>query len=96
MISCEALFNVFNEKGITFFPSNMAIGTSRQEEFAFQAGRITAKELRAMGVHMNLAPVADIHRNIINDIIGDRTNPGVIRIGLICTITIGIKITGDY
>jgi beta-N-acetylhexosaminidase len=64
------------EKGITLLPGAMAIGATRSEEFAFQAGRITGEELRAMGIHMDLAPVADINTNKDNDIIGDRSFGG--------------------
>jgi beta-N-acetylhexosaminidase len=64
------------EKGITLLPSAMAIGATRSEEYAFQAGRITGEELRAMGIHMDLAPVADINTNKDNDIIGDRAFGG--------------------
>ncbi len=64
------------EKGITLLPGAMAIGATRSEEYAFQAGRITGEELRAMGIHMDLAPVADINTNKDNDIIGDRSFGG--------------------
>ncbi len=64
------------EKGVTLFPSNMVIGATRSEEYAFQAGRITGEELRAMGIHMNLAPVVDINQNIRDDIIGVRSYGG--------------------
>lgn len=64
------------EKGVTLLPGAMAIGATRSEEYAFQAGRITGEELRAMGIHMNLAPVADINTNKDNDVIGDRSFGG--------------------
>lgn len=64
------------EKGITLLPSAMAIGATRSEEYAFQAGRITGEELRAMGIQMDLAPVADININKDIDIIGDRSFGG--------------------
>lgn len=64
------------EKGVTLLPSNMVIGATRSEEYAFQAGRITGEELRAMGIHMNLAPVVDINQNIKDDVIGVRSYGG--------------------
>lgn len=76
------------EKGVTLFPSNMVIGATRSEEYAFQAGRITGEELRAMGIHMNLAPVVDINQNIRDDIVGVRSYGGdtelVSKLGLQC------------
>lgn len=69
------------EKGVTLLPGNIALGQTRNAEFAFQAGEITASELRAMGIYMNLAPVVDVNTNLKNDIIGDRSfggNPDIV------------------
>lgn len=64
------------EKGMTRFPSAMALGATRNADLAYRAGLVTGRELRAVGIHMNLAPVADIHRNTENDIISDRSFGG--------------------
>jgi beta-N-acetylhexosaminidase len=64
------------EKGITLFPGNMSLGQTRGAPLAYAAGKVTAEELRAMGVNMNLAPVVDVHTNINNDIIGSRSFGG--------------------
>jgi len=61
------------KRGITVLPSAMALGATHKEEYAFQAGRITGEEMRAMGINMVLAPVADVHNNDDNDIIGTRS-----------------------
>lgn len=58
--------------GITVFPSAMALGASGREEDAAAVGRITAVELRALGVNTNHAPVLDVNSNVENPIIGIR------------------------
>ena len=60
------------EKGVTLLPGAMGIAATGNSENAYRAGEITGRELRAMGVVMDLAPVADINTNEENDIIGDR------------------------
>jgi len=56
----------------TVFPSAMAIGATGSVQFAEQAGAITARELRAMGIVVNHAPVLDVNTNVENPIIGAR------------------------
>lgn len=58
--------------GTTVFPHAMAFGAAGKMEYAEQFGRITAKESRAIGVHWNLFPVADVNSNPANPIIGTR------------------------
>jgi beta-N-acetylhexosaminidase len=60
-------------EGATLFPPLMAIGAADSEELAFQMGRITAVEGRAMGIHQALAPVADVNINPLNPIINTRS-----------------------
>ena len=59
-------------KGFTIFPSNSAVGSTGVPEFARQNALTIGKELRAVGVNMNLAPVVDINSNPLNPIIGSR------------------------
>jgi beta-N-acetylhexosaminidase len=59
--------------GATRFPRAMALGASGDERLAFEAGRITAIEGRAMGVHLNFAPVADVNNNARNPVINTRS-----------------------
>jgi beta-glucosidase-like glycosyl hydrolase len=59
--------------GATRFPRAMAIGAAGDEQLAFEAGRITAIEGRAMGVHVNFAPVADVNNNARNPVINTRS-----------------------
>lgn len=57
----------------TCFPSAMAFGATRSEALVAAAAGITARELRAVGVHMNLAPVLDVNTNPQNPVIGRRS-----------------------
>lgn len=59
--------------GATRFPRAMAIGAAGDEQLAFEAGRVTAVEGRAMGVHVNFAPVADVNNNPRNPVINTRS-----------------------
>lgn len=59
--------------GATELPGNMALGASRDERLVYQAGEITAKELRAIGIQMNLAPDLDVNVNPDNPVIGVRS-----------------------
>jgi beta-glucosidase-like glycosyl hydrolase len=59
--------------GATRLPRAMAIGAAGDEHLAFEAGRITALEGRAMGVHVNFAPVADVNNNARNPVINTRS-----------------------
>ncbi|EKP94245.1 beta-glucosidase-like glycosyl hydrolase [Thermaerobacter subterraneus DSM 13965] len=57
----------------TEFPGNMALGAARSPQLAHQAARMTARELRALGINMNLAPVLDVNVNPSNPVIGVRS-----------------------
>ncbi|MCA9420841.1 MAG: beta-N-acetylhexosaminidase, partial [Nitrospira sp.] len=56
----------------TIFPPAATVAQPGSTELAYQAAAVTAKELRAVGINMNMAPVLDIHTNPSNPIIGDR------------------------
>ncbi|MBL8008405.1 MAG: glycoside hydrolase family 3 C-terminal domain-containing protein [Ignavibacteria bacterium] len=57
----------------SIFPSNMALGATRNPELAYKMGFQIAKECRTIGVHQNYAPVADINNNSLNPIINVRS-----------------------
>jgi len=63
----------FRLKEVTDFPHAMAFGATGNAEFARQAGRITAQESRAIGVHWNWFPDADVNSNPANPIINTRS-----------------------
>lgn len=62
--------------GTTVFPHAMAFGAAGSLDYAEEFGRITAQESRALGVHWNLFPVADVNSNPANPIIGTRAFGG--------------------
>jgi beta-N-acetylhexosaminidase len=59
-------------KPFTIFPPCDLLGRCRSSELAYAAAATTAKELRAVGVNMNMAPVLDVNSNPANPVIGDR------------------------
>ena len=63
----------FRIMGATAFPRAMAFGAARDEKLAFEAGRVTAEEARALGVHVNFAPVVDVNNNPRNPVINTRS-----------------------
>ena len=59
--------------GATRFPSLMAVGAAGEPALAYEMGRITALEARAVGVHVPFAPVLDVNNNAENPIINVRS-----------------------
>jgi beta-N-acetylhexosaminidase len=59
--------------GTTNFPHAMAFGADGNLEDAETFGRITAQESRAIGVHWNFFPDADVNSNPANPIINTRS-----------------------
>jgi beta-N-acetylhexosaminidase len=59
--------------GTTNFPHAMAFGADGKLEDAENFGRITAQEARAIGVHWNFFPDADVNSNPANPIINTRS-----------------------
>jgi beta-N-acetylhexosaminidase len=59
--------------GPTMFPHAMAFGAAGKVEYAEQFGRITAQESRAIGIHWNFFPVADVNSNPLNPVINTRS-----------------------
>ncbi len=62
--------------GGTPFPTQMGIGAGGREDDAYQMGRVTALEGRAVGIHLAFAPVADVNSNPNNPIINTRSFGG--------------------
>lgn len=63
----------FRMEGATNFPRAMAFGAAGDPRLAFEAGRITAVEARAIGIHVNFAPVVDVNNNPRNPVINTRS-----------------------
>jgi beta-N-acetylhexosaminidase len=59
--------------GATVFPPAMAFGGDGKAGDAEEFGRITAQESRAIGIHWNFFPVADVNSNPANPIINTRS-----------------------
>ena len=59
--------------GATAFPTAMAIAATGRDEDAFAVGRAIAEEARAVGIHINFAPVVDVNVNPNNPVIGTRS-----------------------
>jgi beta-N-acetylhexosaminidase len=57
----------------TKFPPPMAIGATGDPALAYEMGRITAEEARAVGIHLAFAPVVDVNNNPDNPIINVRS-----------------------
>ena len=59
--------------GATAFPYIMAAGATGDERDAYTIGRVAALEGRAVGIHVNFAPDADVNNNPLNPIINTRS-----------------------
>ena len=59
--------------GTTVFPHAMAFGGDGKMEDAERFGRISAEEARAIGIHWNFFPDADVNSNPANPIINTRS-----------------------
>lgn len=65
--------NAIELGGAVSFPYPMAIGATRDTTLAYEMGRATAVEGRAMGLHMAFAPVLDVNNNPRNPVISTRS-----------------------
>lgn len=59
-------------QGFTTFPAASRVAACHPPDAAYEVAEVTARELRAVGINMNLAPVLDVNSNPANPIIGDR------------------------
>ncbi|HLK09362.1 MAG TPA: glycoside hydrolase family 3 protein, partial [Candidatus Angelobacter sp.] len=57
----------------TPFPGNMALGATGSDKLAYKVGRAIGKELSAVGVNVDFAPVCDVNSNPLNPVIGTRS-----------------------
>jgi len=65
--------NAIDLGGATPFPYEMGIGATRDTMLAYEMGRVTAVEGRALGIHMAFAPVLDVNNNARNPVISARS-----------------------
>ncbi len=59
-------------EGATPFPGNLALGATGSEELAYKVGFAIGRELAAMGVNVDYAPVCDVNVNPRNPVVGAR------------------------
>lgn len=59
--------------GATKFPRAMAFGAAGDPQLAYEAGKVVGLESRAIGVHVDFGPVADVNNNPRNPVINIRS-----------------------
>src|SRR5688572_13490117 len=59
--------------GAPVFPPAMALGAAADTSLAYEQGRITAIEGRALGIHVAFSPVLDVNNNPANPVINTRS-----------------------
>jgi len=65
--------NAIDLGGAIVFPPEMGIGATHDTTFAYEQGRLTALEGRALGIHIAYAPVLDVNNNPDNPVINTRS-----------------------
>jgi len=84
------------KKNFTQFPPMSCLGKAGSDDLAYRFGMAMGKEMRAVGINMDYAPVLDVHSNPENPIIGERaisSDPDVVaRLG--CKIIQGFQDAG--
>ncbi len=68
-----ALPHMIGMGGATHLPPQMAFGAADNDSLVYEAGRLTAIEARALGVHLTFSPVVDVNNNAANPIINTRS-----------------------
>lgn len=78
--SVPLLIGIDQEGGIVYrlgsgsaLPGNMAVGATGDTAYAREAGAIIGRELSALGINTNFAPVVDVNNNPNNPVIGLRS-----------------------
>ncbi|PVZ96687.1 hypothetical protein BB558_007392, partial [Smittium angustum] len=57
----------------TMLPGNMALGATRNLQYAYDSGKVIGSELKSLGIQVNLGPVSDINTNPLNPVINVRS-----------------------
>jgi beta-N-acetylhexosaminidase len=65
--------NAIDLGGATSFPLQMALGAIRDTTLAYEMAKVTAREARALGIHVAFGPVLDVNNNPANPVIGARS-----------------------
>lgn len=61
------------KKGFCKIPPAGSIGATNSPKLTFEIAEVIAQELKAVGINLNFCPVADIHTNPKNPVIGNRS-----------------------
>ncbi|HLJ48320.1 MAG TPA: glycoside hydrolase family 3 protein [Bryobacteraceae bacterium] len=65
----------------TPFPGNLALGATRSEKLAYLVGQALGREVSAVGINVDFAPVCDVNNNPRNPVVGTRSfgeNPALV------------------
>ena len=65
--------NAIDLGGAVVFPPQMALGAAGDTSLAWEQGRVTAIEGRALGVHIAYTPILDVNNNPGNPVINTRS-----------------------
>lgn len=65
--------NAIDLGGATNFPWQMALGAANDPALAYELGKVTALEGRALGIQIAFGPVLDVNNNPANPVIGARS-----------------------
>ncbi len=65
--------NAIDLGGAVSFPLQMALGAAGDTALAYAEARVTAREARALGIHVAFGPVLDVNNNPANPVIGARS-----------------------
>jgi beta-N-acetylhexosaminidase len=80
----------------TRLPTAAMVGHCNSYDLCYRLGQVTARELKAVGINMNLSPVLDVYTNPANTVIGDRafgSNPTLVsKLGL--ALMVGLQDQG--
>jgi beta-N-acetylhexosaminidase len=60
-------------KNVDKFPYQMTLGAIKNDSLIYQLGKAVANQFNRLGMHLNLAPVADININPLNPVINYRS-----------------------
>ncbi|WP_409343507.1 beta-N-acetylhexosaminidase [Paenibacillus sp. MBLB4367] len=60
-------------EGVALMPGNMAIAAGGSADSAYRSAYVSGRELRALGINLNFAPVLDVNVNPDNPVIGVRS-----------------------
>lgn len=67
--------------GVKSFPKNLTLGAVQNDSLLYAFGKAMAEQCRALGVHVNFAPVVDVNNNPANPVINYRSfgdKPGAV------------------